>query len=208
MLNYLWGGMLLVGILYGGITGNMNEVTEAALSSAEEAVSLCITMAGIVAMWVGLMEIARAAGLVDRLTNAMRPLLHFLFPQIPKEHRSLEYISANMIANFLGLGWAATPFGPFGLKAMEELGNLEEDRREGKALGKARGKGIAGNEMCTFLIINISSIQLIPVNIIAYRSQYGSVNPAAIVGPAIVATAVSTGVAIIFCRIMDRKERA
>ena len=183
MLNYLWGGMLLVGILYGGITGNMNEVTEAALSSAEEAVSLCITMAGIVAMWVGLMEIARAAGLVDRLTNAMRPLLHFLFPQIPKEHRSLEYISANM-------------------------GNLEEDRREGKALGKARGKGIAGNEMCTFLIINISSIQLIPVNIIAYRSQYGSVNPAAIVGPAIVATAVSTGVAIIFCRIMDRKERA
>ena len=205
MLNYLWGGMLLVGILYGGITGNMNEVTEAALSSAEEAVSLCITMAGIVAMWVGLMEIARAAGLVDRLTNAMRPLLHFLFPQIPEEHRSLEYISANMIANFLGLGWAATPFG---LKAMEELGNLEEDRREGKAPGKAREKGIAGNEMCTFLIINISSIQLIPVNIIAYRSQYGSVNPAAIVGPAIVATAVSTGVAIIFCRIMDRKERA
>lgn len=77
MLNYLWGGMLLVGILYGGITGNMNEVTEAALSSAEEAVSLCITMAGIVAMWVGLMEIARASGLVDRLTSAMRPVLHF-----------------------------------------------------------------------------------------------------------------------------------
>ena len=130
MLNYLWGGMLLVGILYGGITGNMNEVTEAALSSAEEAVSLCITMAGIVAMWVGLMEIARVSGLVDHLTNAMSPLLHFLFPQIPEEHRSLEYISANMIANFLGLGWAATPFG---LKAMEELGNLEEDRRGGKA---------------------------------------------------------------------------
>ena len=168
MLNYLWGGMLLIGIVYGGITGHMNEVTEAALSSAEEAVSLCITMAGIVAMWVGLMEIARASGLVDRLTSAMRPVLHFLFPQIPKEHRSLEYISANMIANFLGLGWAATPFG---LKAMEELGKLEEDRREGKAPGKARGRGIAGNEMCTFLIINISSIQLIPVNIIAYRSQ-------------------------------------
>ena len=189
MLNYLWGGMLLVGILYGGITGNMNEVTEAALSSAEEAVSLCITMAGIVAMWVGLMEIARASGLVDRLTNAMRPLLHFLFPQIPKEHRSLEYISANMIANFLGLGWAATPFG---LKAMEELGKLEEDRRGGKASGKARGREIAGNEMCTF---------------IAYRSQYGSVNPTAIVGPAIVATAVSTGVAVVFCKIMDRKEK-
>ena len=142
---------------------------------------------------------------VDRLTNAMRPLLHFLFPRIPEAHRSLEYISANMIANFLGLGWAATPFG---LKAMEELEKLEDDRRAGKAPGKARGKGIAGNEMCTFLIINISSIQLIPVNIIAYRSQYGSVNPAAIVGPAIAATAVSTGVAVIFCRLMDRGLRA
>lgn len=205
MLNYLWGGMLLVGIIYGGITGNMNEVTEAALSSAEEAVSLCITMAGIVAMWVGLMEIARASGLVDRLTNAMRPLLHFLFPRIPETHRSLEYISANMIANFLGLGWAATPFG---LKAMEELEKLEDDRRAGKGPGKVRGKGIAGNEMCNFLIINISSIQLIPVNIIAYRSQYGSINPTAIVGPAIAATAVSTGVAVIFCRLMDRGLRA
>ena len=205
MLNYLWGGMLLVGIIYGGITGNMNEVTEAALSSAEEAVSLCITMAGIVAMWVGLMEIARASGLVDRLTNAMRPLLHFLFPRIPEAHRSLEYISANMIANFLGLGWAATPFG---LKAMEELEKLEDDRRAGKGPGKARGKGIAGNEMCNFLIINISSIQLIPVNIIAYRSQYGSINPTAIVGPAIAATAVSTGAAVIFCRLMDRWLRA
>ena len=205
MLNYLWGGMLLVGIIYGGITGNMNEVTEAALSSAEEAVSLCITMAGIVAMWVGLMEIARASGLVDRLTNAMRPLLHFLFPRIPEAHRSLEYISANMIANFLGLGWAATPFG---LKAMEELEKLEDDRRAGKGPGKARGKGIAGNEMCNFLIINISSIQLIPVNIIAYRSQYGSINPTAIVGPAIAATAVSMGVAVIFCRLMDRGLRA
>ena len=205
MLNYLWGGMLLVGIIYGGITGNMNEVTEAALSSAEEAVSLCITMAGIVAMWVGLMEIAGAWGLVDQLTNAMRPLLHFLFPRIPEAHRSLEYISANMIANFLGLGWAATPFG---LKAMEELEKLEDDRRAGKGPGKARGKGIAGNEMCNFLIINISSIQLIPVNIIAYRSQYGSINPTAIVGPAIAATAVSTGVAVIFCRLMDRGLRA
>ena len=125
MLNYLWGGMLLIGIVYGGITGHMNEVTEAALSSAEEAVSLCITMAGIVARWGGWMESARAAGLVDRLTSAMRPVLHFLFPQIPKEHRSLEYISANMIANFLGLGWAATPFGR---KAWEELAKLAEDR--------------------------------------------------------------------------------
>ncbi|ASM70598.1 nucleoside recognition domain-containing protein [Blautia hansenii] len=203
MLDILWGMMLLIGILYGAATGNMSKITDAALSSAKEAVSLCIAMAGIVAMWVGVMEIARASGLVERMTKAMKPLLRFLFPKIPMEHKAMEFISANMIANFLGLGWAATPFG---LKAMEELGNLEDDRRQGRALGIVRKKGIASNEMCTFLILNISSLQLIPVNIIAYRSQYGSVNPTAIVGPGIVATAVSTIVAVIFCKFMNYKK--
>lgn len=131
--------------------------------------------------------------------------------------------------NFLGLGWAATPAG---LKAMEALAELEEERRgETKASmnmkrsagdvppkkkhclhnpgsAPASPQGVASNEMCTFLILNISSLQLIPVNVIAYRSQYGSVNPMAIVGPGIVATAVSTVVAVIFCKMMDRKRRA
>lgn len=203
MLDILWAVMLLTGILYGALTGNMNQVTDAALSSAKEAVSLCITMAGIVAMWVGVMQIARTSGLVDKMTKGMQPLLVFLFPWIPREHRAMEFISANMIANFLGLGWAATPFG---LKAMEELGKLEEERRQGKALGTVRESGMASNEMCTFLILNISSLQLIPVNIIAYRSQYGSVNPTAIVGPAIVATLVSTAVAVVFCKGMERRK--
>ena len=195
MLNLLWGAMLLIGIVYGAATGRMNEVTDAALSSAKEAVSLCITMAGIVAMWVGVMEIAKSSGLVERLTGKMQPLLRFLFPAVPRDHRVMEFISANMIANFLGLGWAATPFG---LKAMEELAELEKQR-------KSVSPGTASNAMCTFLILNISSLQLIPVNIIAYRSQYGSVNPTAIVGPGIVATAVSTVVAVVFCKVMDRK---
>ena len=119
-------------------------------------------------------------------------------------YKAGEHITTNFIANFLGLGWAATPAG---LKAMEELGKLEDDRRKGKVSGPVRKKEIAGNEMCTFLIINISSLQLIPVNVIAYRSQYGSANPAAITGAGILATAVSTGGAIIFCKIMDRKQR-
>ena len=90
---------------------------------------------------------------------------------------------------------------------MEELGRLEEDRRQGRLPGPVRKRGIASNEMCTFLILNISSLQLIPVNVIAYRSQYGSVNPTAIVGPAIAATAVSTLVAVVFCKIIDGKRR-
>lgn len=202
MLNFLWGGMLLTGVLYGAFTGNMSEVTDAALSSAKEAVSLCVAMAGIVAMWVGIMEIAKASGLVDRMTRGMGPVLAFLFPGIPKGHRALEFISANMIANFLGLGWAATPFG---LKAMEELSRLEEERRKGKFSGRARERGTASNEMCAFLILNISSLQLIPVNIIAYRSQYGSPSPAAVVGPAIAATAVSTAAGVLYCKWKDRK---
>ena len=91
---------------------------------------------------------------------------------------------------------------------MEELSKLEEDRRNGRMPGPVRKRGSASNEMCTFLIINISSLQLIPVNMIAYRSQYGSVNPAAIVGPGIAATAVSTIAGVIYCKIMDGKQRA
>lgn len=204
MLNILWGAMMLIGITYGAVTGRMGEITDAALSSAKEAVMLCITMAGIVAMWMGMMEIARSSGMIEKMTKKMQPLLRFLFPNLPRDHPAMEYISANIIANFLGLGWAATPFG---LKAMECLAQLEEDRRSGKAPGRVQKKGVASNEMCTFLILNISSLQLIPVNIIAYRSQYGSTNPAGIVGPGIVATLLSTVVAIVFCKFKDRKRR-
>ena len=204
MLNYLWAGMILVGIVYGAFNGKMPDITNAALDSAKEAVTLCITMIGVMSFWTGIMEIASRAGIIGMAARKMRPLIRFLFPRIPKEHRANEHITTNFIANFLGLGWAATPAG---LKAMEELGKLEDDRRAGRAAGTARKKGIASNEMCTFLIINISSLQLIPVNVIAYRSQYGSANPAGIVGAGIAATAVSTGAAIVFCKLMDRKRK-
>ena len=201
-MNYLWAFMILTGIIYGAFHGTLPQITTAALDSAKEAVTLCITMMGVMSFWVGLMRIAEKAGIIEGLSRRMRPVLHFLFPDLPQEHPANEYIATNMIANVFGLGWAATPAG---LEAMEELQKLEEDRRLGKAAGPVRKRGVASNEMCTFLIVNISSLQLIPVSVIAYRSQYGSVNPTAVVGPGIVATAVSTGAAILFCRIMDRK---
>lgn len=199
-MNYLWGGMIVVGVVYGALTGNMQQVGEAALNSAKEAVTLCITMVGVMSLWVGFMEIAGDSGLIAGMSRKIRPLVRFLFPNIPKGHESLEHISTNMIANFLGLGWAATPAG---LRAMERLSEL--NRENCKKYGGS--PSMASNEMCTFLIINISSLQLIPVNIIAYRSQYGSVNPTAIVGPGILATAVSTAVAVVFCKVMDRREQ-
>lgn len=204
MLNFLWAGMMAVGVIWAAFCGTLPEVTEAVISSAKEAVTLSITMLGIMAFWSGIMEIGNGAGLIDALTGKLGPVLNFLFPALDEDHPARKQIAANLIANTLGLSWAATPAG---LRAMKELEKLEDDRRAGRCRGIVREKGTAGNEMCTFLIINISSLQLIPVNVIAYRSQYGSVNPAAITGPAILATAVSTAAAVIFCRMMDRSGR-
>ena len=197
MLNYLWAGMTLTGILWGALHGQMTAVTDGAIQASKEAVTLCITMLGVMTLWTGVLEIGHRSGLVDQLARRMGPVLTFLFPRLDPDGEARKQISVNMIANILGLGWAATPAG---LKAMEELKKVEEERGMG---GAARQEGTASNEMCTFLIINISSLQLIPMNMIAYRSQYGSVNPTAIVGPALAATFISTVVAVIFCRIMD-----
>lgn len=201
MLNFLWAGMIILGIVYGAWQGNLAEITNAALDSSKEAVALCITMMGVMSFWVGMMEIATKAGIIQAATKVISPVICFFFPNIPKGHPAHQHIATNFIANILGLGWAATPAG---LKAMEALEELEDDRRSGKAPGIARKKGIASNEMCTFLILNISSLQLIPINIIAYRTQYGSANPTGIVGAGLVATAISTLVAMLYCRIREK----
>lgn len=212
MLNYLWAVMIAVGILYGVFSGSMEAVTNGALDSAKEAISLCLNMCGIMALWMGLMEIAKTSGLIEVMTRKISPFVSFLFPRIPKGHPAREAISTNIIANILGLGWAATPAG---LKAMEELSKLEEERgnpeycrnetrTKGKMVsGQKQQERTASNEMCVFLIMNIASLQLIPVNMIAYRSQYGSVSPTAVIAPGLIATFVSAVVAVIFCKIMD-----
>lgn len=197
MLNYIWAFMIAIGIVYGAFTGNMSQVSNGFLDSSKEAVTLCITMLGVLSFWSGVMEIGEKAGIIRQLTKAISPFVNFLFPKIPKQHPSRKYITTNIVANILGLGWAATPPG---LQAMESLAELNEEQN-----GKEK-RHIASNEMCTFLVINISSLQIIPMNIIAYRSQYGSVNPTAIVAPAIIATLVSTVVAIIFCKIMSKNK--
>lgn len=197
MLNYIWAVMILIGILYATLQGNITLVTDAALDSAGEAVSLCITMAGIMALWMGLMEIAEKAGIIRGMTRKIQPFLSFLFPEIPKEHVARQHIATNFIANILGLGWACTPAG---LKAMEALSDLEKERGNAEYL-EEKGTRHASEEMCTFLVMNISSLQLIPINMIAYRSRYGSENPTAILAPAILATLVSTLFAILFCKV-------
>lgn len=190
MLNKLWAVMILAGITIAAFTGDIGQVGLSILDSSKEAVNLCITMLGIMAMWNGIICIAEKSGIIKGLTECIKPLLKFLFPEIPKDHVVNEYIASNIISNVLGLGWAATPAG---LKAMKELKKLNNNSLT------------SSTDMCTFLIINMSSLQLIPVNIIAYRSQYGSVSPSGIVLAGIIATTFSTLAGTAFALIAGRK---
>ena len=149
MMNYLWSGMLLLGVIYGAFAGTLDGVTEAIINSAKEAVNLVIAIAGITAFWTGIMKIAEQTGLVEKLARRIQPLLRFLFPELKNQEKANYYISLNFLSNFLGLSHASTSSG---LLAFQEL-----DRLNGYST-------IASKSMCTFLIINVSSLQLLPIN--------------------------------------------
>lgn len=200
MLNWLWGLMLLIGVIFGCINGKIPEITGAALDSAKEAVTLAVTMLGVMGFWMGLLEIGSQTGLLGKCCRLLRPVMHFLFPKLKEEDGAREAISTNFAANLLGLGWAATPAG---LKAMEELKKIHEKECKKRCPKEWKEKSrTASDEMCTFLVLNISSLQLIPMTMIAYRAEYGSVSPTRVIGPAIVATLVSTLAAVFFCKVM------
>lgn len=188
MLNVIWGFFLIGGILTGAFLGRMDLVTNAVIDGGRNAVELAFTMAEVVAVWSGILKIAEKGGMIDALAEKMEPFLDFLFPEVPRGHAARRYISANFAANFLGLGWAATPAG---LLAMEELAKLN---------GKT---GRASNAMCMFLVVNMSSLQLVTVNILAYRAEYGSAAPAEIMGAGIAATLGTTLVGILLAKILE-----
>ena len=189
MINFIWCGMIVIGIVVGVLTGNIEAVSTAAIEWAETAVELSLGLIGVMALWLGLMKIAEEAGIVRGMGLLVKPIMVRLFPEVPADHPAMGSIVANMAANFFGLGNAATPLG---IKAMQELQDLNENKEE------------ASNAMVTFLAINTSSVTLISSSIIAYRSAAGAVNPADVIGPTIIATAVSTTVAIIACKVLEK----
>ena len=189
MINFIWCGMIVIGIIVGTLTGNIEAVSTAAIEWAETAVELSLGLIGVMALWLGLMKIAEEAGIVRGMGLLMKPIMAKLFPEVPADHPAMGSIVANMAANFFGLGNAATPLG---IKAMQELQDLNENKDE------------ASNAMVMFLAINTSSITLISSSIIAYRSAAGAANPADVIGPTIIATAVSTTVAIIACKVLEK----
>ena len=193
MLNYIWGAMILLAVVTASLTGRLADVAIAVIDSAKEAVTVGLTMLGVISMWSGLMKIAEKAGALDKFALILAPAITFLFPGLKRGHPAAKYISANMAANILGLGWAATPSG---LKAMEELQKLNKH------------KDRASPYMTIFLIINMSSLQLITITIIADRALHGSANPQEIIFPGLIATSFSTAIAVIFVKLFVKTKHA
>ncbi|MCM3122254.1 MULTISPECIES: nucleoside recognition domain-containing protein [unclassified Mesobacillus] len=185
MVNYIWVVMILIGLGFAMINGTMTEVNEAVFTGAKEAITLSIGLISILVFWLGMMRIAEDSGLLSKLSSLFKPFISRLFPEVPPSHPAMGYILSNMIANMFGLGNAATPLG---IKAMEELKELND------------GKNEASRSMITFLAINTASITFIPTTVIAIRMNYDSANPTDIVGPTLVATAVSAVAAVLIDR--------
>jgi spore maturation protein A len=192
MVNYIWIGMLIIGVMFAMINGTMEAVNEALFVSAKEAVTLCLALMSILVFWLGLMKIAQDSGLLEKLSALFRPLVSKLFPDIPSNHPAMGYILANMMANFFGLGNAATPLG---IKAMEQMKTLNG------------GKNTASRSMITFLALNTSSITLIPTTVIAIRITYDSSSPTEVVVPTIIATAISAVGAVFIDRYYYHKRK-
>lgn len=181
MVNWIWLFLIVASVAVAAFNGRMDEVTAAAFDGAKSGVTVSFGLISIMVFWLGMMRIAEDAGLLKKLARMLGPVVRWLFPDVPKDHPAIGYIMSNLSANIFGLGNAATPMG---IKAMQELQKLNPD------------KETATPAMCTLLALNTSSITIVPTTIIAIRMNYGSANPAEIIGTTLVATAIATGAAI------------
>ncbi|MEA3546358.1 MAG: nucleoside recognition domain-containing protein [Thermodesulfobacteriota bacterium] len=188
-INIIWLAMVVIATVTAAYTGKMDEVTRASFDSAKSAVVLAIGLIGPMALWLGIMKVAEAGGLLRIIARGMRPLMVRLFPDVPPEHPAMSAMIMNMAANALGLGNAATPMG---IKAMQELETLSAE------------KGSATNAMCLFLAINTSSVTILPLGVITVRAAANSANPSAILIPALIATLCSTCVAIVAAKLLAK----
>ncbi|MFP4547417.1 MAG: nucleoside recognition domain-containing protein [Fidelibacterota bacterium] len=189
MLNYIWIGLMLISLIVGAIDGTLSAVTDAAIEYAGIAVDIALGLIGIMAFWLGIMKIAEKGGIIRLLSRLIRPLARFLFPDIPKDHPAIGSMMMNVVANWLGLSNAATPLG---LKAMEELQELNPK------------KDTATNAQVIFLAINTASITIIPMTIIAIRTELGAANPFEIISTGIFASTVACITAITAAKLLQK----
>ncbi len=189
MMNYIWAGLVLIGIITAFFTTEFTAVSENALNAAKTAVQVVLALMGVMALWLGLMKIAEQSGLMDIFAKAIRPLINWLFPDLKKNKKAKAAITMNVAANALGLANAATPFG---LKAMEEM---QKDNPK---------KDTATNAMCTFLTINTAGIQLIPMSVIGILVGLGAQNPAEIIAPCLIVTLLTQVIAILTVKLLQK----
>ena len=192
MINYIWGFFIIAGLIYSIITNNFTAMNEEILASSKTTLDLILKLFPMVALWTGIMNIAKESGLLNKIANKLSPFLGKLFPEIPKNHDSLGYIASNVVINMFGLGSAATPFG---LKAMKSLQELNKDKKT------------ASRSMITFLVLNTSGLTLVPTTVIALRMTYKSANPTEIVITSIIATICATVIGLIADRVFARRNR-
>lgn len=190
MVNKIWGFFIVVGILFCFATGKVDVLNNEILESTKSSLDMIIKIFPVMALWLGIMNIATESGLLNKLSNALFPILKKLFPEIPKGHESLSLIASNITANLFGLGNAATPFG---LKAMKSLQEINDK------------KDTASRSMITFLVLNTSGVTIIPTTIISLRMMYGSQNPTEIVFACILATFISTVGGLMIDRILSKR---
>ncbi len=182
MVNLLWAGMIVISIIIAAVNGKMEAITPLIFASAEQAVHISLGLISIMVFWLGMMKIIEKSGFIHIVIFFLKPIAHWLFPGVPRNHKAMNVMLMNMGANLLGMGNAATPFG---IKAMKELESLNNN------------PGEATDDMCTFLAINTASLTLIPTTIIAIRAATGAQNPADVIGTTIAATFCSATVAIL-----------
>lgn len=192
MLNYIWLGMVLLGVLWAAVSGRLDQVTQAVISSADEGIQLSIVLLGIMCLWSGLMQIAQKSGLIRALTRFSKGLFTGMFPKVPENHKAMGAMMLSFTANFLGLGNAATPLG---IKAMEQLQSLNPQ------------KDSATDAMVLFMVINASCLQLIPTTVIALRNAAGSADPAGILPQVWISSLISTTTAVIFYYVFKAFEK-
>ena len=190
MLNILWPIFIILSFIYALISGKVNEVNNGIFESLTDAVELSITFLGTMCLWTGIMEIAKQTSLIDKITNLLKPLINFLFPDLKRNESAKQEISMNMIANILGLGNAATPLGIKAMKTMQKE-NAKKDTLT--------------NSMMMFIVINTASIQLIPTNVIAIRTSLNSQNATGIILPVWIATIIAAIVGIAFTKFLIKK---
>lgn len=191
MISKIWSLFIIIGASYCFFTNNLTFLNNEIINSAKDSFNMVVDMFPVIALWLGIMNIANKSGLLDKISTLFNPILKFIFPDIPKNHKSLNYISSNIVANMLGLGNAATPFG---LKAMQSLQELNDK------------KDIASRSMITFLIINTAGVTIIPTTVISLRMHHGSINPTEIIGATLIATIISLIFGVLLDRIVWRKK--